>query len=292
MWIIGLPVAFVVWYLAPSYYSDGNIRFTMHHGGKPGELTFIVRDTKGQPCPDIPVMSRSSSGTTREITTELSGTAVIIPGEHDVLGVYIDGHEFHFRPRAYEYELFPPDCSAGITFKVTLREDLNPTVSEFPRFADELPGYRFLRNAPWRHLLSPATSTEDVLGFMGRPDKEFTDHPSAAKGGNGRGPKFRHLKYDNVIPPNWTMEFIMTVGDPTGDKTDRLSRVKYIPKKPIDFRTVKLSPHSGVRNALLPSHLPSISRRTVPSIGPLVDLAKIPRELSCSSNTRFNDHAG
>ncbi len=124
VWVVGVLIASAVWFIIPSSSSAGGIRFTVHHTGSPGVLTFVVRDSRGQPLPGVTVMSESSSGTTPEFTTDTSGIATIVPGESEVLAVFIQGREFRFRPRGF-LEHFAPDCSGGLTFHVSIRDDRN-----------------------------------------------------------------------------------------------------------------------------------------------------------------------
>ena len=120
--VIAAVLAFVAWFVTPSSYSDAGIRFTVHHSGAPGAVTFIVRDSHRQPLPGVTVMSESFSGTTAEFMTDASGIAKIEPGETEVLAVYIEGHEFRFRPRGI-LEHLAPDCSGGLTLKVLIQND-------------------------------------------------------------------------------------------------------------------------------------------------------------------------
>jgi hypothetical protein len=120
-WVIAALLAFVVWFVTPSSYSAGDIRFTVHHSGSPGTVTFVVRHSGGQPLPGVTVMSESFSGTTQEFVTDASGIATIRPGESEVLAVYIQGHEFRFRPQYLEH--FAPDCSRGLTLNVSIQRD-------------------------------------------------------------------------------------------------------------------------------------------------------------------------
>ena len=125
-WLLGLFTALVIWFLVPSTYSSGGIRFSVHYSGTPGSLTFVVRDSQGAPLPGVTVMSESLSGTTEEFTTDASGIATIRPGESEVLAVRISGREFRFRPRYSFLEHFAPDCSIrGLTFHVSIRNDRN-----------------------------------------------------------------------------------------------------------------------------------------------------------------------
>ena len=124
-WFIAAVLAFVVWFVTPSSYSAGGIRFTVHHGGSPGAATFVVRDSADHPLPGVTVMSESFSGTTQEFVTDASGIATIRPGESEVLAVYIQGHEFRFPPQYSFLEHFAPDCSRGLTLNVSIRNDRN-----------------------------------------------------------------------------------------------------------------------------------------------------------------------
>jgi hypothetical protein len=124
-WVIAAVLAFVFWFVTPSSYSAGGIRFTVHHSGSPGAVTFVVRDSTGQPLSGVTVMSESFSGTTQEFVTDASGIATIRPGESEVLAVYIQGHEFRFRPQYSFLEHFAPDCSRGLTLNVSIRNDRN-----------------------------------------------------------------------------------------------------------------------------------------------------------------------
>jgi hypothetical protein len=120
-YLLVLLVAFAIWLIKPSTYSAGGIRFSVHYTGTPGELTFVVRDSRGAPKPGVTVMSESFSGTTQEFATGATGVATISPGESEVLAVYIDGREFRFRPRNSFFEYFAPDCSCrGLTFRVSI----------------------------------------------------------------------------------------------------------------------------------------------------------------------------
>ena len=124
-WVIAAVLAFVVWLVTPSSYSAGGIRFTVHHSGSPGAVTFVIRDSIGQPLPGVTVQSESFSGTTQEYVTDASGIATIRPGESEILAVYIQGHEFRFRPQYSFLEHFAPDCSRGLTLNVSIRNGRN-----------------------------------------------------------------------------------------------------------------------------------------------------------------------
>ena len=124
-WVIAAVLASVVWFVTPSKYSAGGIRFTVHHGGNPGVVTFVVRDSIGQPLPGVNIMSESFSGTTQEFVTDAGGIATIWPGESKVLAVHIQGHEFRFRPQNFFLEHFAPDCSRGLTLNVSIRNVRN-----------------------------------------------------------------------------------------------------------------------------------------------------------------------
>lgn len=124
-WIIAAVLAFILWFVTPSSWSAGGVRFTVHRGGSPGAITFVVRDSTGQLLQGVTVSSESFSGTTQEFVTEASGIATIRPGESEVLAVYIQGHEFRFRPRYTFLEHFAPDCSGGLTLNVSIQNDRN-----------------------------------------------------------------------------------------------------------------------------------------------------------------------
>ena len=123
-WFVAALLAFVVWFVTPSSYSAGGIRLTVHHAGTPGVLTFVVRDSHGQPLPGITVMSESFSGTTQDFITDASGTATIRPGESEVLAVFIESQAFRLTMSGI-FEHFAPDCSRGLTFNVTIQNDRN-----------------------------------------------------------------------------------------------------------------------------------------------------------------------
>lgn len=122
-WAVGAVLAFGVWYVTPSSYSAGGIRLSVHHSGSPDAVTFVIRDSNGQPLPGVTVKSESFSGTTPESVSDASGIATILPGESEVLAVYIQGHEFRFRPRYLED--FSPDCSRGLKINVSIQNDDN-----------------------------------------------------------------------------------------------------------------------------------------------------------------------
>lgn len=124
-WMLGVLAAFVIWLFVPSTYSDGRIRFSVHHAGESGVLTFIVRDLQGRPLQGVTVMSESLSGTTGEFTTDATGVATIRPGESEVLAVYIQEKVFRFQsPESKFPELFAPSCSPfGLIFRVSIRSE-------------------------------------------------------------------------------------------------------------------------------------------------------------------------
>lgn len=122
-WAIGTALVFVVWYVTPSSYSAGGIRVSVYHSGSPDAVTFVVRDSNGRLLSGVTVKTESFSGPTPESFTDASGIATILPGESEVLAVYIQGHEFRFRPRYLEN--FSPDCTRGLTINVSIQNDDN-----------------------------------------------------------------------------------------------------------------------------------------------------------------------
>lgn len=110
------------WYCLRSDFWLSGARISYETGGKPGTITFLVRNTDGQPLPGVFVRTQSYSGWTQERITDASGRAVVTPGEREVLGVSAANREVMFRHQGSLIEmLFSPGCSDGLTVTVVLR---------------------------------------------------------------------------------------------------------------------------------------------------------------------------
>lgn len=119
LWLAPVPILWLIWYLVPYYYSSDHVHFTIHHGGTPRSVTFVVRDREGKPLPGLSAGLENFSGSTQGIT-DGNGIATVYGGEPEVLSVWIGGNEFRFYPRILD-QFFSPDCSKGLTLKVTVK---------------------------------------------------------------------------------------------------------------------------------------------------------------------------
>jgi hypothetical protein len=107
------------------------------------------------------------------------------------------------------------------------------------RYSNELPGYRFVQTAKWRSLLSPATTTTDVLNLMGTPIKDFTIDQSA-KRSDGDDYLVRHLRFAHDA--GWEVAFLLTLRDKDKKAVNALNAVRLYPTRDIDFSKTTFPP--------------------------------------------------
>ncbi len=123
-------VGVVVWrFLFPSAISDDFAELSwrrLEHSQ--GVVVISVRDSALRPLANVSVTSESHSGRaiTSDVgyfTTNSSGIASLMPGEVEVIAVWIGSHRiptFHLTNK-----FFGPDCSTGIVFEAILKKAPN-----------------------------------------------------------------------------------------------------------------------------------------------------------------------
>ena len=124
VWLLDL----ILWCSLPSRIGNSYMSLDIHENtGKPGKVTFVIRDTDHNRVPNISVESSSYSGSTQMHFTDVNGVAEIDPSESEVLGVWIDDQGFGFENRLPGGKLLDhilgriPQCDGGLTIHVTMR---------------------------------------------------------------------------------------------------------------------------------------------------------------------------
>jgi hypothetical protein len=112
------------------------------------------------------------------------------------------------------------------------------------RYPNELPGYRFHRNAKWSHLEPLKSSMEDVRKLLGDPD-EASDTSQSTEPYPGdtvaKQPVFTY-----TFGPNWEVLVYFTRycfhHHDTNVASDRLCSIDLVPRKRVSFREVVFPP--------------------------------------------------
>ena len=96
-------------------------------GGYDESMTVIVTvlDSNGVPVSGASVESESFSGTSKSISTNSTGIAIIEPGETEVLALHVNGREVWKTPYKDSILnlLFSPSCTNGLSFTVDLKAE-------------------------------------------------------------------------------------------------------------------------------------------------------------------------
>jgi len=99
----------------------GRVRW--HNGGAdPDEITVHVRGDDGRPLAGLEVVSTSYSGTSIPSQTSADGTALILPGEDEVLALEVDGKKVMDRDNPIEQWFAPTLTPGGLVFDVRLKD--------------------------------------------------------------------------------------------------------------------------------------------------------------------------